>query len=124
MKKSVTISGRGTIGYLSIREAGYFPAIRLIVAIPSELLDAEFLYYALLNFNFRKDGTSIPQLTVPMVKNIMIPLPEINEQRKMSSYLKERFEKTKNTTAIIQSQADTINAISAAILRQAFSGQL
>jgi len=123
-KKSVTISGRGTIGYSSVREAGYFPAIRLIAVIPKNILDADFLYYSLLSHDFRKDGTSIPQLTVPMVKGIKITLPKINEQQKITSYLKERLQKAEKTTTAIQYQLDTINAMPATILRQAFSGQM
>jgi restriction endonuclease S subunit len=123
-KKSVTISGRGTIGYSSVREAGYYPAIRLIAAIPKDSLDANFLHYSLLCNDFRKDGTSIPQLTVPMVKEIEIALPKLDEQQRIVEYLGDHYAKTSKTIFALQGQLDTITAMPAAILRQAFSGQM
>jgi restriction endonuclease S subunit len=122
-KESVTISARGTIGYTSIREAGYFPAIRLVVAIPKNNLDVGFLYYALVYNIFRKDGTSIPQLTVPMVKAIKIPSPPLDEQRRIIEMLKQHYEKAQKTIDKIQFQLETINAMPAAILREAFAAQ-
>ena len=123
-KKSVTISGRGTIGYSSVREAGYYPAIRLIAAIPKVSLDANFLHYSLLCYDFRKDGTSIPQLTVPMVKEIEIALPRLDEQQRIVEYLGDHYAKTNKTISALQRQLDMITAIPTAILRRAFSGQM
>jgi type I restriction enzyme S subunit len=66
---SVTISARGTLGYTAIRREPFYPAIRLIVVTPSDIVDLGFLFYALQRMNFGNSGTSIPQLTVPMVRH-------------------------------------------------------
>jgi len=82
-KPSITISARGTIGYSVLRKEAFYPIVRLIVLIPnSKIIDLYFLYYATCNFKFFNTGTSIPQLTIPMIENIKIPLPllEIQEQ--------------------------------------------
>ncbi len=42
VEDGITISARGTIGYPVIRKAPFYPIIRLIVAIPTNLVD---IYY-------------------------------------------------------------------------------
>ena len=85
---SITVSARGTIGYASIRKEPFVPIVRLITITPiSELIDIHYLYYAIKNFNFSGSGTSIPQLTVPMIKQYNFPLPSLEEQRKIAAVL-------------------------------------
>ncbi len=75
---SVTISARGTIGYVSLRNEPYYPIVRLLCLIPkNEELNVKFLYYFLQQYNFNYVHTGIPSLTSDMVKNIKFPLPNI-----------------------------------------------
>jgi type I restriction enzyme S subunit len=83
---SITISARGTIGYSEIREEAFFPIVRLIVLTPNrKLLDIYFLRFVIGNLSFASVGTSIPQLTVPMVKQVQIPLPPLEEQKQIAA---------------------------------------
>ena len=91
-KPSITISARGTIGYPAIRDEAFYPAIRLIVATPNtEILDLFFLKYIIGSIDFIHSGSSIPQLTVPMIKEYPIPVPTLPEQRLIVSILDEAF---------------------------------
>jgi len=93
IKPSITISARGTIGYSEIRESAFYPAIRLIVVIPkTEILDLFFLKYVISSIDFTHSGSSIPQLTVPMIKEYPIPLPPLPEQQRIVAILEEAFE--------------------------------
>lgn len=84
-KPCVTISARGTIGYSVIRKEPFYPAIRLITVIPkSDCLDLGYLCNYLNLYPFSKSGTSIPQLTVPDVKNLVLYLPDLNQQKSIS----------------------------------------
>lgn len=75
---SITISGRGTIGVPFIRKNPFFPIIRLIVATPNpSIIDIQYLYFTFLSLNLGGKGAAIPQLTVPMVKDINIPIPPL-----------------------------------------------
>lgn len=75
---SVTISARGTIGYVSLRNEPYYPIVRLLCLIPkNEELNVKFLYYFLQQYKFNYVNTGIPSLTSDMVKNIKFPLPNI-----------------------------------------------
>jgi len=91
-KPSITISARGTIGYSEIRKENYYPAIRLIVVIPRiEILDLFFLNYVISSIDFTHSGSSIPQLTVPMIKEYPIPVPPLPEQKRIVAILDKAF---------------------------------
>ncbi len=91
-KPSLTISARGTIGYSEIREKPYYPAIRLIVVIPNtDILNLYFLKYVISGIAFTHSGSSIPQLTVPMIKGYSIPLPPLPEQKRIVAILDKAF---------------------------------
>lgn len=85
---SITVSARGTIGYAVIRKEPFVPIVRLITVTPiPELIDIHYLYYAIKNFSFSGSGTSIPQLTVPMIKQCSFLLPTLDEQREIAVVL-------------------------------------
>ena len=79
----ITVSGRGTIGYSCIRKEPFCPIVRLIVIRPSASIDISYLNYALHHFVEQGVGTSIQQLTVPMIKPKVIPIPPLEEQKRI-----------------------------------------
>ena len=93
-KKAVTVSARGTIGYHTIRPAYYTPIVRLITLIPNKQLTVDYLNYVLdiVNIVDNCKGTgSIPQLTVPNIKSVIIPVPPLPEQERIVGIL-DKFE--------------------------------
>jgi type I restriction enzyme S subunit len=92
-KPSITVSARGTIGFSVKRLEAFFPVVRLIVVTPRNLkdLDLDYLDYALKTIDFKHSGSSIPQLTVPMIRDYEIPLPPLPEQQSIVSILEEAF---------------------------------
>lgn len=85
---SVTVSARGTIGYAAIRTEPFVPIVRLITLVPDESkIDIKYLYYAVQNYQFEGSGTSIPQLTVPMLKKYNFTLPTKEVQKNVVSAL-------------------------------------
>lgn len=121
---SVTISARGTIGYAEVREEVFFPIVRLIVLIPKVSIDLYFLYYITHNFKFSNTGSSIPQLTIPMIENIKIPVLPIPEQKSIVKKLDELSEQTKKLEEIYKKKLENIEELKKSILKKAFSGEL
>lgn len=118
---AVTISARGTIGALFRRYKPFFPAIRLITAVPNkDLLSVEFLFYALKVFTVRNSGTSIPQLTIPNIKKVTIPIPPLSEQQEIVSRLDSLNEKANTLQQNYSRICDECDALKQAILRQVF----
>ena len=91
----VTISARGTIGYSELRTVPFYPIVRLICAIPNDEIVAKYLKYFLDTITFQTPKTGIPQLTVPMVAKIKIPVPPLAEQERIVTIL-DRFSKLCN----------------------------
>jgi type I restriction enzyme S subunit len=94
-KPAVTISGRGTIGYTSFRKDGKFtPIVRLIVMIPNEKINPIYLTYYMNLEREIGSGSGVQQLTVPMIKEKSIILPDIVEQNNFA-LLVEQVDKLK-----------------------------
>lgn len=94
-KEAVTISGRGTIGFTCLRKEPFYPAVRLIVAVPNqELINGCYLQHFIQSKNYGGQGASIPQLTVPMIKNELIPIPPISVQNEFKQFV-ELIDKSK-----------------------------
>lgn len=94
---AVTIAARGTIGYAAYRDYPYFPIIRLLSVIPINNLElnTKFLYYCLEGKKYNIPQARIPQLTVPTLKKVIIPLPPLEEQQRIVDIL-DRFDKLCN----------------------------
>ena len=84
-EKCITISGRGTVGYTCKRTEPFFPIIRLIVVIPPVEIDVTYLLYYSMAVNFKGNGVAIPQLTVPMIKDVLIPIPPLALQQEFAA---------------------------------------
>ncbi|EKY8777699.1 restriction endonuclease subunit S [Campylobacter upsaliensis] len=96
--EAVTISARGTIGFHTTREAKFTPIVRLITLIPNlNKITNRFLNYALYTTHIEKYGTSagIPQLTIPMLEKITIPLPPLEVQNEIVELL-DKFDTLAN----------------------------
>jgi type I restriction enzyme S subunit len=91
-KPSMTVSARGTIGYSEIRYEPFFPIVRLIVLTPNEeVVKLEYLRYVLKSIDFKNSGTSIPQLTVPMIKGYECRVPPLDTQKQIVAKLDQAF---------------------------------
>lgn len=92
-KPSITVSARGTIGFSVKRLEAFFPVVRLIVVTPINLneLNLDYLDYAIKIIDFKHSGSSIPQLTVPMIRDYKIPQPPLSEQQRIVTILDECF---------------------------------
>lgn len=124
-KPSITISARGTIGYSEIRHSPFYPAIRLIVVIPkNDIVNLLYLKYVIAGIDFKHSGSSIPQLTVPMIKGYPISFPTLKEQKTIVQKLKALSEETKKLEAIYQQKINDLEELKKSVLQKAFNGEL
>lgn len=125
-KPSVTIAARGSgTGHTELRNEPFLPIVRLIVCIPNtNIILNEFLKYTLDNLAIQKSGSAIPQLTVPMIKNYLIPIPSIDEQKNIiekASLLKKQKEKLEK---VYLNKIEGFEILKKSILKKALTGQL
>ena len=75
-EESVTVSARGTVGHVFLREEPYVPIVRLISVVPNqEYVTAKYLYFALSSIDLQSTGTSQQQITVPDFKKRKLVVP-------------------------------------------------
>ncbi|HEF1577123.1 TPA: restriction endonuclease subunit S [Campylobacter jejuni] len=125
IKPSLTISARGTIGFVCIRKEPYFPIVRLISLIPCEnILCLHYLYFCLNFFIAKGEGSSIPQLTIPKFKSLQIPLPPLKEQEQIAKHLDFVFEKAKALKELYTKELKDYEELKQSLLDKAFKGEL
>lgn len=109
-EECITVSARGTIGFCCVRKTPFVPIVRLITIMPQKNIKTDFLLHAIRNVTIEKNGVTIPQLTVPMIKNIAIPVPPIEEQERivgeldcLSGVIERKREQLKELDCLAQS---------------------
>ena len=116
-KEAVTISGRGTIGFTCLRKEPFYPAVRLIVAVPKqELVSGCYLQHFIQSKNYGGQGASIPQLTVPMIKDEPIPMPPMDFQKQFATFV----EQTDKSKFEIQQSLEKLETLKKALMQKYF----
>ena len=91
-KESVTVSARGTIGFVCLRHIPYTPIVRLVVLEPNtDMVSAQYLYFWLKNINIAGTGTTQQQLTVPAFRKEEILLPNYDTMQSFTNVVSPLF---------------------------------
>ena len=122
--KCLTISARGTIGFTCIRNKPFVPIVRLLVLIPKDEINISYLKYGCDTLTITNTGSSIPQLTVPMIKDYKIPLPPLSEQKRIVKELDALSETVLQLQEIYTKQIANCDELKQAYLQKAFEGEL
>ncbi|MCC4834546.1 restriction endonuclease subunit S [Shewanella sp. 10N.7] len=123
---SITIAARGSgTGHIELRKEPFLPIVRLIVLTPNkEIIGLEYLKYALQTLDILRSGSAIPQLTVPMIKEYSLPVPDMITQEKIVSELQSLKLYIDKIEAIYRKKILKIDELKKSILQKAFSGEL
>ncbi|MBA6416948.1 restriction endonuclease subunit S [Colwellia sp. 6M3] len=123
---SITIAARGSgTGHIELRAEPFLPIVRLIVLTPNkELISLEYLKHALQTLDILRSGSAIPQLTVPMIKEYSIPVPNLKVQGRTVVELERLAVYIERVEAIYQEKLIAVDELKKSILQKAFSGEL
>ena len=69
-------------------------------------------------------GSRMPRADMKHLLDMEIPLPPLNDQRRIAAEIERQLAAVEKAKQAAMEQLNTINSIPAAILRQAFSGQM
>jgi type I restriction enzyme S subunit len=69
-------------------------------------------------------GSTFSAISKSQIYNLKIPLPPLETQRRIASYLKEKMSEIEKLKSAILNQKSEIDALPQAILRKAFRGEL
>ena len=96
-EESITVSARGTIGYVCLRQEPYVPIVRLVSLTPyTNIVSSKYLYLWVCNLQISSTGTSQQQLTVPNFKNTPILIPDNSTMQTFTEIVNPMFETIKH----------------------------
>lgn len=91
-EESVTVSARGTIGFVCLRHIPYTPIVRLVTLVPRpSIVSAKYLYLWLKNIPIHGTGTTQQQLTVPDFRKTEIIIPPEADMKKFTETVDPLF---------------------------------
>lgn len=106
---TVTVTGRGDIGYAEYRDYRYFPIIRLLVCVPYVSVDGRYTTYWINSSVIEKNQTAIPQLTRFTLGELPLPKISLGEQIEIADYLDKKVNQINQMIDIKQKQIENIN---------------
>ena len=100
---SITITGRGMLGVAEYRKIDFDAIVRLLVLFPKLNITGQ-LITEYINFKkpFYFECTGVPQLTAPQIANIQIPIPPLEEQKKIAEILSTWDEAIEKQSKLIE----------------------
>ena len=118
---SITISARGTIGFVCLRTEPYVPIVRLISVVPTyENMSAYFLYLWALTQNISGTGTTQQQLTVPAFRTTKIVVPSQEALIKFNQVVKPIFDNIKQN----KKENETLATLRDTLLPKLMNGEI
>ncbi len=132
LENDVLFSKDGTVGKVTVInfQKDFVILSSLAILRPSADLNSYFLFYAMKNPKFlefalsKKTGAAIKRVVLRTIKEFEIPLPPLPIQQKTVTYLDAISEKTQKLKQIQKEKMESLIALKASILDQAFRGAL
>lgn len=88
--ETVTVTGRGEIGFAIARSEKYYPIVRLLVLEPKKRLNIIFLEHEINIGKIYMESTGVPQLTAPQLALLKVYCPPIEEQTAIAEILSQQ----------------------------------
>lgn len=121
LDESVTVSARGTIGFVCLRRIPYMPIVRLVTLVPkTEIISAKYLYLWLKQLHIAGTGTTQQQLTVPDFQKTEILVPSNETMSIFTATVEPLYEKIWAN----QMENDRLSLVRDTLLPKLISGEL
>lgn len=118
-----TIVGRkGTINRPIYVDEPFWNIDTAFGVTPDEGLDSKYLFYFCVHFNFMPldKSTGRPSLAKSDLLKIEMPVPSIDEQRRIVSRIEELFSELDNSVSTLQKTKEQLKVYRQAVLKEAF----
>jgi type I restriction enzyme S subunit len=125
---AVLVSCIGKVGKVAIAGCLLATNQQINSVIPGPDTDSEFLYFLCqerrLELGRAASVALLPILNKNDFASFIIPLPPLSEQRRIAAILREQMAAVERARAAAEAELEAIEALPAALLRRAFSGEL
>lgn len=102
----------------------------IIPLLPADGTDRQYLAWLLRRRETvesamrQKTGSRMPRADMDDLLSLQIPLPPLEEQKRIAAILNEQMAAVERARKAIEEELDAINKLPAALLRRAFNGEL
>lgn len=125
---TVLLSSRAPIGYVTIASNDICTNQGFKSFLPSNAYYPEYLYWYLkfstTYLESMASGTTFKELSGSKCKEIALPLPPLNEQKRIADKVEHLLSKIEEAKQLIEEAKETFELRRAAILDKAFRGEL
>ncbi|MDM2755891.1 MULTISPECIES: restriction endonuclease subunit S [unclassified Citrobacter] len=106
---TITVSGRGEVGFAVYRNHAYDAIIRLLVLVPIKKLECKYFAYFINSvINFKVESSAIGQLSTQQISPYKVAIPSLKEQRFIILFLDHETAKIDN---LIEKQQQLIELL-------------
>jgi type I restriction enzyme S subunit len=124
----ILISVRAPVGPTNVADVECCIGRGLAAIRAGDEADRDFVLAALKLFEGRLaelgSGSTFDAIKIDDLESLEIPLPQLPEQKRIAAILKDHMAAVERARAAAEAQLAEINALPAALLRRAFSGEL
>ena len=133
VKGDVLYTKDGTVGYAVVNNLDFDFSLLSSVALlkPNhEIINSYYLETFLnnpVNYNNvtkKMTGSALRRIILAIIKKLLIPLPPIDEQKKITFEIQQNLSLVENTTQIVNSTLQTLQTMKISVLKRAFEGKL
>lgn len=125
---SIILSSRAPIWYLAINTVPMATNQWCKAIVPSDILDAKFLYYFLsISVKLLNDlwsWTTFKELSSWKLKEVELPLPPLSKQKEIVAQLDKVFEKNKALKQSYEKKLKDLEEMKQSLLKEAFEWRL
>jgi len=95
-----------------------------------DYIDTDFFYYLLISpfvqnqFTILSSGAIVKNISSDLVKKAILPIPTLNEQKKIAKIIEEQVSEIKKLETIYQQKLKDLEELKKSILQKAFNGEL
>ncbi|NER84163.1 MAG: restriction endonuclease subunit S [Leptolyngbya sp. SIO1D8] len=120
----------GEVGIIPVDQRACLGQRTVLIRADHQKAVAKYIMYFLLTPNSKEEmfrlsgGSLVPHLNMSDIRGFQITLPPYEVQQQIAEKLDAKAQDTTSLYQSLQDQLDTINALPAAFLRQAFNGEL
>lgn len=130
--EAILLAGNNAVGDFNVKHyRGKFNAYQrtYVITVNNEAqLHYRFLYFQMLKslkrFKEQSVGAGTKFLKIGMIKELVIYLPSLEEQKRLVSLLDSVLEETQRLESLYQRKITALDELKQSLLQQAFSGQL
>ena len=124
----ILISVRAPVGPTNVADVECCIGRGLSAIRPGDQADRDFVLAALKHFEGKLaelgSGSTFEAIKMDDLESLEIPLPPLSEQKRIAGILNEQMAAAERARKAVEDQLEAINALPAALLRRAFSGEL